>query len=114
MAQNVKIGTYEGTGAAINIELGFVPEYVRVVNAEDGDAAWEWFAGMTDGHAIAYNAIEDDGTTGNAAIAPITSNGVSDLVGDRTTPLRPGFTVGTALSESGKTFRYIAMRSSHD
>lgn len=114
MANNVEIGSYTGTGAAINIELGFVPEYVRVVNTTDGDAAWEWFDNMTAAHAIAYNAIEDDGTTGNAAIAPITANGISPMAGDRTTPLRPGFTVGTALSESAKVFRYIAMRSSHD
>jgi len=111
MAQSIEIGTYEGTGAAINIELGWTPEYIRVVNVEDGDAGWEWFAGMTDGHAIAQVSIEDDGTTGAASLAPITSNGVSALAGDRTTPIRPGFTVGTALSESGKTFRYVALRN---
>lgn len=111
MAAEIKVGTYEGTGAAINIELGFIPDHVRIVNTEDGDAAWEWFKGMTDGHAVAYAAIVDNGTTGNAAIAPITSNGVSELAGDRITPRRPGFTVGTAISESGKTFRYTATRN---
>lgn len=106
MAQNVEIGSYTGTGAAINIELGFIPEYVLIENATDGDANWKWFSGMADGSALQQVAA------GTKTL--ITSNGVSALPGDRTTPRRPGFTIGTALSESGKVFRYVAMRSSAD
>lgn len=104
MAQSIKVGTYEGTGAAINIELGWIPDHVRILNSEDGDAGWNWFAGMADGTAIAEGA----------ALAALGSNGVTPLAGDRLTPLRAGFTVGTSLSEIGKTHYYVAMRSSHD
>lgn len=101
---NVAVGTYEGTGAAINISLGFVPDYVRIWNAEDGDASWEWFNGMTAAHALA-TANHD-----TAQQSRITSNGVTAYEpADYTN--EEGFTVGTAISESGKTFRYVALRN---
>lgn len=104
MAAEIKIGSYTGTGAAINIELGFVPDYVEVFNATDGDASWRWFNGMGAADALAL-ANHD-----TAQQSLITSNGV-----DAYTPTnfsgKKGFTVGTALSESAKVFRYIAIRS---
>lgn len=99
MAGEIKTGTYEGTGAAINIELGFVPDYIRILNVEDGDAGWTWFKGMANGTAVG------EGT----ALSSVASNGVSEYAGTLST--RKGFTVGTAISESGKTFRYVAMRN---
>jgi hypothetical protein len=110
MAAEIKTGTYEGTAAAINISLGWVPDYVKVWNAEDGDVAWEWFNGMGAGDALS-SANHD-----TAQHSLITANGIDAYEPD--TPnaqgyltATPGFTVGTALSESGKTFRYVAMRS---
>jgi hypothetical protein len=97
----VKVGTYEGTGAALNVELGWVPDYVRIVNVEDGDNTAEWFKGMTDGTSI--NVVTTAGPVLNAA------DGVSDYAGDSTHS--PGFSVGTDHSESGKTYRFVAMRS---
>ncbi len=98
-----KTGTYTGTGAAINIALGFKPTYVRIWNITDGDICWEWFNGMTAGHAL-QQANHD-----TAQNSRITSNGISQYAGVAgTTP--EGFTVGTALSESGDTFGYYAAR----
>lgn len=114
MANNVEIGTYTGNGAAINIELGFIPDHVRVINVTDGNQIFDWFNGMTAGHAIRQQNVVDNGTTGNSSLASITSNGITALAGDRTTPRRPGFTVGTALSTDTKVYRYIASRSTND
>ncbi len=100
----VKVGTYTGTGAAINIELGFIPDYVRIINATDGDISWEWFYGMGAGDAF---------QTANHASAQqslITSNGVDAYVPTDFTN-NPGFTVGTSLSESAKVFYYVATRN---
>ena len=97
----IATGTYEGTGAAINIQLGWTPDYLRVLNTEDGDAGWTWFSGMDDGTAVAEGA----------ALAPLATNGVTPYAGDRDTAQSEGFTVGTSMSESGKTFRYVAMRT---
>ncbi len=37
----VRCGYIHGTGAAINVELGFVPDYVRILNWTDGDLVTE-------------------------------------------------------------------------
>lgn len=45
MTSQVKVGAILGNGAAQNIELGFIPDYVKVVNVSDGDKDTEWFRG---------------------------------------------------------------------
>lgn len=107
--QNIVIGTYTGTGAAINLPLGFTPDYVEVYNVTDGDDKWEWFSSMTDGHALWQRSVTDNLTTGLAGMTRITANGVTPYAG--TTTASKGFTIGTALSESGKTFAYKAFRN---
>lgn len=98
MKGQIKIDTYTGTGAAINVQIGFVPDYVRIVNITDGDYTMEWFNGMTAGTSIdtaaAVAANAADGITAYAG----TSGGNS-----------AGFTVGTDGSESGKVYRYVAI-----
>lgn len=101
---NVKVGTYTGTGAAINIELGFIPDYVRIVNATDGDIAWEWFYGM--GAADALQGTNHADTQ----FSLITSNGV-DSYSPTDFTNNKGFTVGTSLSENAKVFYYVALRN---
>lgn len=91
-------GTYTGDAAAQNISCGWQPDYVRVVNVTDGDASWEWYAGMTAGHAMTANATGDQ--------SRITANGITLYAGDADNP--EGFTIGTSLSETGKTFAYVA------
>jgi hypothetical protein len=98
MAGETVIGSYTGNGAAITINLGFVPDYVRVINVTDGDAGATWFNGMAAGTAIAEGA----------ALATMGSNGITAFPGSLSASA--GFTVGTTLSESAKVFRYIAIR----
>lgn len=99
MAAECKIGTYTGNGAAQNIELGYIPDHVEIMNITDKNAGWEWFSSMNDGEAIALAA----------GPAPVASNGVSKLKGTNNT--QKGFTIGTALSANGKTFAYRATRN---
>lgn len=95
-----KVGTFTGNGAAQNISLGFVPDYVRIVNATDSDITHEWFEGMTSGSSI------DTG----AAVAPNADNGISPYAGSATAAR--GFTVGTDISENAKVYYYLAIRTS--
>lgn len=99
----ITTGTYTGTGSAVNVEFGFEPAYVRCFNETDGDIMWEWFSGMTNGHALQV--------TNHAAtqVSKITSNGISAYAGAAGSAAK-GITFGSALSESGKTFRYVAFR----
>ena len=39
----VATGFLRGTGAAINVELGWIPDWVRIINLTDGDDIWENF-----------------------------------------------------------------------
>ncbi len=104
MAAEIRTGSYVGTAAAINVQLGWTPDYVKVWNETDGDEIYEWFSGMTAGHALK--------STNNAStqFSKITSNGVS-AYSPTDYSAKKGFTVGTAISESGKTFRYFASRN---
>lgn len=113
MSQAMKTGSYTGTGAAINIELGFVPDYVKVLNATDGDIMWEWWNGFGAGDALQQINVVDSGSSGANGMELITANGI-DTYEPSDYSAKDGFTIGTALSESGKTFRYVAMRNMQD
>lgn len=99
----LKVGKYTGTGAAITIELGFVPDYVRVVNITDSDIMWEWYR---DGSA-AGSAIE---TT--VDVHTLAANGITAFAGAGTPAgAKAGFTIGTSLSEAAKVMGYLAIRN---
>lgn len=93
-------GTVTGTGAAINISLGWLPDYVRVVNASDGDTIDEWHVGMASGTSV---------TTGTGTSTRATG-GISQYNGTAATPL--GFTIGSGISETDKTLTWFASRNS--
>jgi hypothetical protein len=95
---NIKSGTYTGTGAAITIEMGFIPLLFLVWNETDGDDMYLWMDGMAAATAIKIST----------AVASQGSNAVTRYTGLAGTT-GSGLTVGTALSESAKTWRYIAI-----
>lgn len=41
MSSQVKVGFIHGTGSAENVELGWIPDYVKIVNLTDGDKIHE-------------------------------------------------------------------------
>lgn len=98
MSQQIVTGTTTGTGAAINIPLGFKPTYIEVANVTDGDTIDKWWSGMTAGTSL----------TVSTGVATRGSNGLSQYAG--TTSAGEGFTIGSGISESGKTLAYVAMR----
>ena len=100
MATITKVGTYTGSGAAQNISIGFIPDYVEIVCITT-PACDEWFNGMAAGTSVT--------TTGTAAIraAP---NGVTAFAG--TSGLAgEGFTVGAGLSVNASVYRYVAIQN---
>jgi hypothetical protein len=100
MATIVKIGTYTGSGAAQNISIGFIPDYVEVVCITT-PAVDEWFSGMTAGTSMT--------STGTAAIraAP---NGITAFAGTAGVAGQ-GFTVGAGLSVNASVYRYKALQN---
>jgi hypothetical protein len=91
-----------GTAAAINIDCGFRPRYVKVVNvtvAGESGCAVEWFDGMTDAYAYKTH----DAGSSEAGFAVITSLGI--------TPDSRGFTIGldTDLNVTSEQLHWIAI-----
>lgn len=44
---NLRTGLIRGTGAAVNVQLGWIPDYVKIVNLTDGDKVHEGFPGYS-------------------------------------------------------------------
>jgi hypothetical protein len=106
-------GTVEGTGAAINVSCGFTPRYVKLFNLDDAGAlapTLEWFEGMDAASGIKNLKIADNGTTGKAVNALVTTNGISTYAGSSTAS--KGFTIGADgdINASGETILYMAIR----
>lgn len=100
----VKIGTVEGTGAAINIECGFNPDYVKVLNIDSATLEeLEWFKGMADASAIKK--------TGTPTRTKITTLGISAYAGVSGSNSL-GFTIGADLDVNvvAETIYYLAIR----
>lgn len=100
MIPSIVVGTYEGTGAALNVSLGFKPDFLLIANTEDSDV-----------FAFRFRTIQAAGVAVDvaAAVAANVDNGLSDYAGSSTAG--EGFSVGTDYSENGKTYGYVAMRS---
>lgn len=96
---NIKVGSYTGTGAAINVAIGFVPDAVVLWNRTDGTPVALWTSNMTDGTAIDIAA----------AAATNAAGGISEYAGAAGTT-GAGFTAGVDYSTSAKVYDYIAMR----
>lgn len=111
-SQNIKVGSVEGTGSAINVSVGFDPAYVKCFNYDDAGGlapTIEWWDAMTDGHGLKTLKSIDSGSTGNASSAKITSNGISAYAGS--SAAGAGFTIGadSDLNASDETICYIAV-----
>lgn len=114
MNPTIRTGTVEGTGAALNVALGFVPDYVKVFNYDDAGALFstlEWWKGMSDGHALKTSSIVDSGTSANSSSEKITTGGISEYAGDSDNSA--GFTIGTDadVNVDAETLYYLAMRN---
>lgn len=86
-------GTCDGTGAAINVCLGFVPSYVRVINVEDAGGhiiEMEWFGVMQSlASAVDEGFKIDNGTKSLLAGTGITAyNGGDEIQYDKTSSAR--------------------------
>lgn len=108
-------GTVEGTGSAINVELGYNPDYVKCFNLDDAgglDPIMEWTSDMPDAAGMKYLKTVDSGATGNASHDYVTSNGISAYAGVAASNAK-GFTIGadSDLNASGETIVWIAGRN---
>lgn len=99
MLPNTVVGTFVGTGAPINVAIGFNPDFMLVTNVTDGDTVQTAFRGLN-----AAGAATEIGGVGAA-----NADNALDLTYEG--PTGQGFTAGTDLSELGKVYGYLAIRT---
>lgn len=103
MADNIRMGTITGNGAAQNISLGWIPDWVQVANATDGDVIDFWWNGMT-----AQTSIKID----TAAATRAAPDGISTYTGaSGASAAAKGFTIGVGISENLKVLYWTAGRN---
>lgn len=90
-------GKLTGTGATINVDIGFKPCYIRIVNETQLNVS-EWVEGMADARAV---TVEDSGA-GTTDVLVKSSNGI--------TPTSIGFNLGTDsdLNTASDVIYYVA------
>lgn len=111
--QQFTFGTVEGTGAAINVSIGWKPDAVFLLNIDDAGGlapALLWINGMGAADALKFLKVVDSGATGNASSAIITSNGIDQYAGSDSAS--EGFTIGADAdaNASGETILWFALR----
>lgn len=83
MDMNAEVhGTCDGTGAAINVCLGFIPKYVKVLNAEDAGSLMpevEWWKDMDVISALDEGIMHEGGDDSDRQL--ISSAGISAYAG---------------------------------
>ncbi len=103
MIPNTVVGQTTGTGAAINVVLGFLPDKVELVNRTTG-ATLEWYrgAGIAGGSKKTVVAGTVTIVTGAASVAPYES-----------ATLGAGFTIpaDAQVNVAANVIDYVAIRS---
>ena len=67
MSNNIRVGHWEADGGDVNVPIGFVPDYVKVVEVgQTNPDAWEWFERQEDDEAT--GSQEGNITTGSTGI----------------------------------------------
>ena len=93
------------TGAATNVSIGFIPNYVRVIN-ETSNKTFEWFKGLTD-DGKAWQTV--DSGSGSTDMSELATNGISDYTGSTTAS--PGVTLGTTVvGSTSDVLKLLAIR----
>lgn len=90
-----RVGNYTGTGVAYTLELGFIPDWIRIRNRTDGDVVFEWFYGLT----AAYHYNEASG--GDNSLQ--TSNGVTVFAGEAPNKVMTQTAIDGAITAGART-----------
>lgn len=99
-------GTSATTAAAVNVALGFVPKYVRVISLNTSVVVTEFIHGDDD--VDMGQGVQTKESSGFSA-AVLSANGIT--VGDVVVDGKKvkGFTIGTACQTNSKAFMWIAL-----
>lgn len=124
----IRDGHFEADGAAVNLELGFVPTYFMAINASAATgeiARVEWFGSeMGDSKQFQTKIVADNGSTGNVNLGYASSGGIIQDYGATPTidtgtensdsdPVRvygeKGVTIAASFMDDGDEIYYLAI-----
>lgn len=94
--------TSAGTPAAVRVNLGWTPSFVKFYCADTNAFVGEWYSSMADASFVKSLA-------GGTIQAEITTNGVTPNTAT-TSALQDGFTMGTACQVTTKVTHWVAFR----
>ncbi len=100
---NIASGKVAGTGAALNVSIGFKPRVVRLMNvAAGGVVSIDWNSDM--GAGTGFKRAQ------NGDASQLAANGVTQYAGDETHT--EGFTIGADadMNVAAEDIHYIAYR----
>jgi len=108
---DIRVGHFKADGGLHNLELGFVPNYFRIVNADasagDVDVV-EWW-GETN-KEIQHKKLVDNGSTGNSNHNYEESSGIiSEYSGSSSNS--EGVTIAASFMEDNDECYYLAMKT---
>jgi len=112
-------GTVEGTGSAINVELGFPPAYVQLFNIDDAGSlcpTLDWTPDMGAGKGVlrlSVKGTDEDEVPGQQFLS---TGGITAYAGDGDTGKKSGFIIGTNahINASAETIVYVAHRDTQN
>lgn len=121
----IRVGHLEADGALVNLVLGFVPAYIKVVNinAATGEiGVVEWFSEMGDNKELQWIIVADNGTTANTIPKYVSSGGIVSEY--NTTSVQTsdpvqvlggeGVTIAAAFMDDGDEVYYFAVMPDRD
>lgn len=96
----IRTGTVTGTGATLNIPLGFKPDYIKVTNGSDGESVYVTREMLDASSTI--NGIKILAISGVISVLTTAATGLSDYAGlesdGATLGIPKGFTIGAAAT----------------
>ena len=100
MSARFKSGTYTGTGSSINVEVGFQPDALVIINYTDGSPIVFWDSQMSAATSVDVAAAAASNAAGS----------ISTFAGTAGTTAA-GFATGADNSTSAKVYLYWAFKA---
>ncbi len=94
----IAVGLISGNASTIAVVIGFVPDWVEVIDPTNNNLRAFWTTGMSNGAGIKIDASSMGALNGGTGIAAVTTAGSE------------GFTIGPTVSVAAAQLRYIAFK----
>jgi len=122
----IKTGKFTATGSDVILNLGFVPDYLKLFNANAASGevmAIEWFNQSGEGKEFHTTRIADSGSTGNTNFSYVSSGGEVEATVEEATvqtsdPVqvtgKRGVQIDASWMDDGDVIYYLAIQADRD